>query len=88
MEKTLVRIVSHNRDNTFCHVTPIKDYTRITRDATRFYCGPDPVSYTELDNRVFSARLDEIGRADLKKAVAILGGHYYRIETKNIIKEA
>ena len=81
---TLIRVVASSHDKKNCVIEPIKDYTRIMGTAANGYCVADPVSYTDTENRVFSASLADIGHTNLTKALGHIGNSY-RIAAENIV---
>ena len=56
-------------------VRPIKEYHEITENKKCYLCEI-PVSYEELDHRIFTADKSEIALADLTKATGTVGDNY------------
>lgn len=82
--KTLIMIVAGKISGKPCYdVTPIKKYVRITGEEKGQYLGENPVWYEETDGSCHTGQLDDIGFADMSKALFNLGD-IYRIPKEHI----
>lgn len=57
-------------------VTPIKDFYPVPDHLKKYYFGPNPVIYIEIDNSVHVTELENIVYCDLKKSAGYIGRNY------------